>query len=210
MSSGTKFDGIWTSGIDNVDRRRAQDRQASVRADRRRRQRRLRPAAPQRAGPQGRRGDQPVGRRRRRRRARPPDPRRQEAGEHDGPRHARDVGQRHPRGQGRARRPQPTRSFRRRGRSGSRSRTGPRTTRTSSSPARAPASSPSPSTSTIIAGMSARPASPRDTAAHVRPGSLNTDDRAAARGDRRSQSVRRGRGAPVGVARRPRPARSTR
>ena len=93
LTSGVKFDGIWTSGIDQH-RRRAQDRQGPARADRRRGQRRLRAAAPQRARPQGRGRDQPAGRRRRGRRARPADPRRQEAGGIDGPRDPGAVGQR--------------------------------------------------------------------------------------------------------------------
>ena len=77
-SSGTKFDGIWTSGIDNVivDALKTANH---ARADRRRGQRRLRHPAPQRAGPQGRGRDQPAGRRRRRRRPRHAAPRRQEA-----------------------------------------------------------------------------------------------------------------------------------
>ncbi len=79
MSGGVKFDGIWTSGIDNVIVDALKTGQASVRADRRRRQRRVRPAAAERAGPQGRRGHQPVGRHRRRRRPRDPDPRGPEA-----------------------------------------------------------------------------------------------------------------------------------
>ena len=47
-SSGVDFDGIWTSGIDTHDRRGAQDRRSSLRADRRRGQRRLRQPAPRR------------------------------------------------------------------------------------------------------------------------------------------------------------------
>ena len=45
LSSGTKFDGVWTSGIDNVIVEALQ-KANHLRADRRRRQQRLRQAAP--------------------------------------------------------------------------------------------------------------------------------------------------------------------
>ena len=60
-------------------RRRAQDRQPCLRADRRRGQRRLRQQLLNEAGPERRRGHQPGRRRRRRRRPRPADPQRPEA-----------------------------------------------------------------------------------------------------------------------------------
>ncbi len=46
LNAGTQIDGVWTSGIDNVDRRRLQDGRRALRAHRRRGQQRLRqPAA---------------------------------------------------------------------------------------------------------------------------------------------------------------------
>ena len=70
-----KFDGIWTSGVDSsiVDALKTANHALVpiVGAD----NAGLRHPAPQRAGPQGRGGDQPGGRRRRRRHPGPPDPR---------------------------------------------------------------------------------------------------------------------------------------
>ncbi len=67
MTSGVKFDGVWTSGSRLRDRRRHEDRQGHplvpiVGAD----NAGFVHAAPRRAEPQGRGRDQPVGRRRRR------------------------------------------------------------------------------------------------------------------------------------------------
>ena len=72
-----------------VHRRCHEDRQPCARADRRCGQRGLRDPAPQRAGPQGCRRDQPVGRRRRRCRPGAQAARRGDAGRDDRPRHPR-------------------------------------------------------------------------------------------------------------------------
>ena len=80
IATGVPFDGIWTSGIDNVIVDALVEVRRTAGAGRRRRQCRLRRPAQLGRRPQGRGGHQPRLDRRRRRDARAADPRRQEAG----------------------------------------------------------------------------------------------------------------------------------
>ena len=95
IATGVPFDGIWTSGIDNVIVDALVESDVAAGAGRRRRQRRLRRPAHLGRGPEGRGGDQPRLDRRRGRHARAADPRRQEAGRADRARQARALGERH-------------------------------------------------------------------------------------------------------------------
>ena len=134
-ATGDNFDGIWTSGIDNVIVSRRCSTRTLTRADRRRRQRRLRPAASGGRRARGRRGDELGGGRRRRRHARAADPQRRGAIGPGNAHGAADLGERQRRGSPSSRRPT-TRTSRRRGRCSTPSRAGPTTRRTTSSPVR--------------------------------------------------------------------------
>ena len=103
LSSGTKFDGVWTSGIDNViveALQKANHLVPIVGADNSGFVKQLLTDP----GPQGRRRDQPAGRRWRGRRARRAAARRPEACRRERPCHPGAVGQHHARGQGQAHR----------------------------------------------------------------------------------------------------------
>ena len=137
IATGTPFDGIWTSGIDNVIVDALVESQAPL----------VPVVGADNAGfvgqlelgrrPDGRGGDQPRLDRRRRRDACAADPRRQEAGAADRAGRAGALGERRPTTARPSSRPRPIRRSARSGRSASRSRTGPPTPRSRSSPARA-------------------------------------------------------------------------
>ena len=95
IATGAPFDGIWTSGIDNVIVDALVESDVPTRAGRRRRQCRLRRPAHLRRGPDRRGGHQSGIDRRRGRDACGADPRRREAGRADRARAAGALGKRH-------------------------------------------------------------------------------------------------------------------
>ena len=108
IATGAPFDGIWTSGIDNVIVDALVESGVDARSGGRRRQCRLRRPAQLGRGPDRRRGHQPRLDRRRGHHPRRPDPRRPEAGRADRARPAGAVGERDRRTARRSSPPRPT------------------------------------------------------------------------------------------------------
>ena len=139
IATGVPFDGIWTSGIDNVIVDALVGVAGDAGAGRRRRQCRLRRPAELGRRPEGRGGHQPRLDRRRGRDARPADPRRPEAGVSRPCSSSRRCGRTSPTRARSSSSPLPIRRCRPSGRFRSRSRTGRPTPRNRSWPAKAPA-----------------------------------------------------------------------